>query len=86
MRNKGIDIPIFGENYADEASAGDTEYLYGNIKDYNLAGLDYTFTRFLCEDDGVTLSEIGKRLQITMPKIVNHLKSTPILVPKENNS
>ena len=67
------DIPVYGENYADLASSQDPEALYQTIEDFNLAGIDYTFTKFLCQDDGVTLSEIGKKMQKVLPKIAKFI-------------
>lgn len=62
-------IPVFGENYADYASSCDPEALYQVIEDFHLAGLDYTFTQFLYEEDGVTPSAIYPPMAETLPKI-----------------
>lgn len=69
------DIPVFGENYADLASSQEPEALYQTIEDFNLAGIDYTFTKFLCNNDGVTLSAIGKEMQKTLPKIAEFIRN-----------
>lgn len=74
------DIPVFGENYADLSSSQDPESLYQTIEDFNLAGIDYTFTKFLCNDDGVTLSEIGKKMKTTLPKIAQFIHTTDFSV------
>lgn len=70
------DIPVFGENYADLSSSQDPEALYQTIEDFNLAGIDYTFTKFLCNDDGVTLSDIGHKMAATLPKIAEFIHKT----------
>lgn len=86
-------IPVFGENYADYASSCDPEALYQVIEDFNLAGLDYTFTKFLYEEDGVTPSEIYPKMEEALSKIesfirgmefndVPYLLSTPQAKPR----
>jgi len=70
------EIPVFGENYADLSSSQDPEALYQTIEDFNLAGIDYTFTKFLCQDDGVTMSEIGYKMAETLPKIAEFIHET----------
>lgn len=70
------DIPVYGENYADYASSWDPEALYQVIEDFNLAGLDYTFTKFLYEDDGVTPSDVFSKMAQTLPKIQEFIGQT----------
>ena len=66
-------IPVFGENYAGLAASQDPEALYQTIEDFNLAGLDYTFTTFLYEGDGLTLNSIGRNMQLAVPKIADYI-------------
>lgn len=81
-------IPVIGENYADYASSCDPEALYQVIEDFNLAGLDYTFTKFLYEEDGMTPSEIYPRMVETLPKIDSYIRDadfevTPYLLSEQ---
>lgn len=62
-------IPVYGENYADYVSSCEPEALYQIIEDFNLAGIDYTFTKFLYEDDCLTPSEIYPKMALALPKI-----------------
>lgn len=63
------DIPVFGENYADYASSNDPVALYDEIAELHLAGIDYTFSKFLYEDDGLTHSSIYPLMEKALPKI-----------------
>ena len=69
-------IPVYGENYADYASSCDPEALYQVLEDFNLAGLDYTFTKFLYEEDGVTPSNIYPQMEEALPKIESFIQKT----------
>lgn len=73
-------IPVLGENYADYASSCDPEALHQVIEDFNLAGLDYTFTKFLYEEDGMTPSEIYPRMVETLPKIDSYIRDADLEV------
>lgn len=81
-------IPVIGENYADYASSCDPEALYQVIEDFNLAGLDYTFTKFLYEEDGMTPSEIYPQMVEILPKIDSYIRDadfevTPYLLSEQ---
>lgn len=81
-------IPVFGENYADYASSCDPEALYQAIEDFNLAGLDYTFTKFLYEEDGMTPSGIYPQMVEILPKIDSYIRDadfevTPYLLSEQ---
>ena len=69
------DIPVFGENYADYASSNDPEGLYRVIQEFNLAGLDYTFAKFLYEEDGTTKSAIFPKMEEAVPLIADFIGS-----------
>lgn len=69
-------IPVFGENYADYASSCDPVALYKVIEELNLAGIDYTFSKFLYEDNGVTHSAIYPIMEQALPMIDAFVKET----------
>lgn len=66
-------IPVFGENVANLGASKSPEALYQMIEDFNLAGIDYTFTTYLWNADYVTLSEIGQDMADTVPKIAEYI-------------
>lgn len=74
------DIPVFGENYADYASSNDPEGLYRVIQEFNLAGIDYTFAKFLYEEDGITKSDIFPKMQKAVPLIADFIGSVDYTV------
>ncbi len=69
-------IPVFGENYADYASSNDPLALYDELEALNLAGIDYTFSKFLYEEDGLTHSEVYPIMEQAIPKIEAFISST----------
>ena len=66
-------IPVFGENVASLGASQSPEGLYQTIEDFNLAGIDYTFTNYLWNEDWVTLSDIGTAMEDTVPKIADFI-------------
>jgi len=69
-------IPVIGENVASLGAAQSPEGLYQQIEDFNLDGIDYTFTNYLWEENFVTLSSIGEEMKVTVPKIADFIKNT----------
>lgn len=69
-------IPVFGENVASLGASQSPEGLYQMIEDFNLAGIDYTFTNYLWNNDFVTLSSIGENMRLAVPKIADFIGKT----------
>lgn len=66
-------IPVFGENAGDAFSAGNPKNLAKIVQDYGLYGIDYTHTRFLYEEDGVTQSRVGGIFVKQVPVLAEYL-------------
>jgi hypothetical protein len=69
------DIPLYGENAGSYECAKDPLLLARIIKQYRLAGIDYTHTRFLFKEDKKTPSEIMEPFRQAVAEISDYLNA-----------